>query len=128
MYRIAFRTRVAGLDGIRGAGTLLGKWSRCLLAFLRRRQEETMSLPHCGLGTRKRRTRPDAFTRSLHARRLARQPSSPFPGGAAVLTADEEPEIRVDKVMDIRRQLGEGRYSIADRIDVVIDPIVRDLG
>lgn len=39
----------------------------------------------------------------------------------------EEPEIRVEKVLDIRRQLGEGRYSITDRLDVVIDRIIEDL-
>lgn len=44
------------------------------------------------------------------------------------LRVDEEPEIRVEKVMDIRRQLGEGRYSIMDRLDVVIDRIIQDLG
>ena len=35
-----------------------------------------------------------------------------------------EPQIRVDKILDIRRQLGEGRYSIEDRLDVVIDKII----
>jgi len=44
----------------------------------------------------------------------------------AVLTMDE-PEIRVEKVLDIRRQLGEGRYSIADRLDAVIDRIIEEL-
>jgi hypothetical protein len=41
--------------------------------------------------------------------------------------SDDEPEIRVDKVLDIRRQLGEGRYSIEDRLDVVIDRILAEL-
>jgi anti-sigma28 factor (negative regulator of flagellin synthesis) len=36
-------------------------------------------------------------------------------------------EIRVDKVLEIRRQLGEGTYSIADRLDVVIERIIVDL-
>jgi hypothetical protein len=36
-------------------------------------------------------------------------------------------EIRVDKVLDIRRQLGEGTYSIADRLDVVVERILADL-
>jgi len=45
----------------------------------------------------------------------------------AVLTVDGDPEIRVEKVLDIRRQLGEGRYSITDRLDVVIDRIIEDL-
>jgi hypothetical protein len=41
---------------------------------------------------------------------------------------DDEPEIRVEKVLDIRRQLGEGRYDIEDRLDVVIDRIIQYLG
>lgn len=44
-----------------------------------------------------------------------------------VLAVDDEPEIRVEKVLDIRRQLGEGRYSIADRLDAVIDRIIEEL-
>jgi len=44
-----------------------------------------------------------------------------------VLPFDEQPEIRVEKVLDIRRQLGEGTYSLADRLDVVIDRIIQDL-
>ncbi len=36
-------------------------------------------------------------------------------------------EIRVDKVLEMRRQLGEGTYSIADRLDVVIERIIADL-
>jgi len=40
---------------------------------------------------------------------------------------EEEPEIRVEKVLDIRRQLGEGRYSIEDRLDVVIGRILVEL-
>jgi len=47
--------------------------------------------------------------------------------GETALTVDDEPEIRVEKVLDIRRQLGEGRYSIADRLDTVIDRIISDL-
>ena len=38
-----------------------------------------------------------------------------------------ESEIRVEKVLDIRRQLGEGTYSIADRLEVVIERIIEDL-
>jgi hypothetical protein len=41
--------------------------------------------------------------------------------------AVDEPEIRVEKVLDIRRQLGEGRYSVADRLDAVVDRIIADL-
>jgi hypothetical protein len=47
--------------------------------------------------------------------------------GAAALAGDGTSEIRVDKVLDIRRQLGEGTYSIAERLDVVVERIIRDL-
>ncbi len=46
---------------------------------------------------------------------------------AAVLAPDEHPDIRVDKVLEIRRQLGEGTYSIEDRLDVVVERIMEDL-
>jgi hypothetical protein len=36
-------------------------------------------------------------------------------------------EIRVNKVLDIRRQLGEGTYSIADRLDLVVERLLEDL-
>ncbi|MEN6337388.1 MAG: flagellar biosynthesis anti-sigma factor FlgM [Phycisphaerales bacterium] len=45
----------------------------------------------------------------------------------ALALDEEEPEIRVEKILDIRRQLGEGRYSIEDRLDVVIDKILAEL-
>ena len=46
---------------------------------------------------------------------------------AIVVPSDEQPEIRVDKVLEIRRQLGEGTYSIADRLDAVVDKILEEL-
>ncbi len=47
--------------------------------------------------------------------------------GLLALAGDETPEIRVDKILEIRRQLGEGTYSIAERLDVVVERIIRDL-
>ncbi len=44
--------------------------------------------------------------------------------GVAVLDTNDQAGIRVDKVLDIRRQLGEGRYSLADRLDVVVDRLM----
>ncbi len=46
---------------------------------------------------------------------------------AVVVPSAEQPEIRVDKVLEIRRQLGEGTYSIADRLDAVVDKIIEEL-
>lgn len=48
--------------------------------------------------------------------------------GPTVLAEEEQPEIRVEKVLEIRRQLGEGRFDIADRLDIVIERIINDLG
>jgi len=47
---------------------------------------------------------------------------------STVLVEEEPNDIRVDKVLDIRRQLGEGTYSIEDRLDVVVEKIIEDLG
>jgi len=44
-----------------------------------------------------------------------------------ILLEDEAADIRVDKVLQIRRQLGEGTYSIEDRLDVVVERIMEDL-
>jgi len=46
---------------------------------------------------------------------------------SAILMEDEPTDIRVDKVLEIRRQLGEGTYSIEDRLDVVVERIIEDL-
>lgn len=37
------------------------------------------------------------------------------------------PEIRIEKILDVRRQLGEGRYELAKRLDVVLDRILEGL-
>jgi hypothetical protein len=56
--------------------------------------------------------------------------STQNPGANVTVPAagEQQPEVRVGKVLDIRRQLGEGTYSIADRLDVVVERIIRDLG
>jgi len=46
---------------------------------------------------------------------------------ATILVEDEHTDIRRDKVLEIRRQLGEGTYRIADRLDVVVERIIQDL-
>ena len=46
---------------------------------------------------------------------------------AAMLAAEEYADIRTDKVLEIRRQLTDGTYSIADRLDVVAERIFEDL-
>jgi len=36
-------------------------------------------------------------------------------------------EIRIDKVLSVRRQLGEGRYYVIEKLDVVADRILEVL-
>ena len=36
-------------------------------------------------------------------------------------------EIRIDKVLSVRRQLGEGKYCISEKLDVVTDRILEEL-
>jgi hypothetical protein len=40
---------------------------------------------------------------------------------------DPEAGIRVEKVREVRRQLGEGTYSVTDRMDTVIERIIKTL-
>jgi len=44
--------------------------------------------------------------------------------GVAVLDQDAQPQVRRQKVREIRRQLGEGRYNVADRLDVVVERLL----
>lgn len=45
-------------------------------------------------------------------------------GGTALLVDERSTEIREEKVMAIRRQLDEGRYAIAERLDEVVDMLL----
>ncbi|RPJ37080.1 MAG: flagellar biosynthesis anti-sigma factor FlgM [Planctomycetaceae bacterium] len=47
--------------------------------------------------------------------------------GPAAAVAEQEPSFRVEKVLDIKRQLAEGRYDIAEKLDVVVDRLLEDL-
>lgn len=37
------------------------------------------------------------------------------------------PEVRKKKVLDVRRQLTEGKYDLGSRLDVAIDKVLEDL-
>jgi len=37
------------------------------------------------------------------------------------------PEVRREKVLDIRRQLTEGKYNLNERLDVALDRVLDDL-
>lgn len=43
------------------------------------------------------------------------------------VTAENTPKIRIDKVLSMRRQLGEGRYYVAEKLDVVVDRLIEEL-
>ena len=40
---------------------------------------------------------------------------------------DPEAGIRVEKVREVRQQLGKGTYSVTDRVDTVVEKIIKDL-
>jgi hypothetical protein len=42
-------------------------------------------------------------------------------------TGQQEPQFRVEKILDIKRQLGEGHYDIREKLDVVVDRLLEDL-
>lgn len=37
------------------------------------------------------------------------------------------PEVRQEKVLDVRRQLTEGKYDLNERLDVALDKVLEDL-
>lgn len=47
--------------------------------------------------------------------------------GSSVAVAEQEPQFRVEKVLDIKRQLAEGRYDVAGKLDVVADRLLEEL-
>ena len=49
-------------------------------------------------------------------------------GSTALLVEEHPAEIRIDKVQEIRRQLNEGRYCITDRLDAVVETLLKLLG
>ena len=42
-------------------------------------------------------------------------------------TTEFTQEIRIDKVLSVLRQLGEGRYDVVQKLDVVADRILEEL-
>ena len=37
------------------------------------------------------------------------------------------PEVRRDKVLDVRRQLNEGKYNLNERLDIAVDKVLEEL-
>ena len=48
------------------------------------------------------------------------------PIGQVLRTIAELPEIRKEKVLDIRQQLNRGKYSLNNRLDVAIDKVLEE--
>ncbi len=42
-------------------------------------------------------------------------------------TTEAAGTIRIERVLRIRRQLGAGRYGIAERVDIAVDRLLEDL-
>ena len=49
-------------------------------------------------------------------------------GGIALLIKEQPPEIRADKVLEIRWLICEGRYRITDRLDEVAEALLNLYG
>ena len=47
--------------------------------------------------------------------------------GSLAAVGDQEPPFRIEKVLDVKRQLAEGRYEIAERLDVILDRLLEEL-
>ncbi len=47
--------------------------------------------------------------------------------GELAAAAQQEPQLKAERVLDIKRQLGEGRYEIEEKLSVVIDRLLEDL-
>jgi hypothetical protein len=45
----------------------------------------------------------------------------------AFAASQDATEIRIERVLTIRRQLGEGRYHVAEKLNVVTDRILEEL-
>jgi len=49
------------------------------------------------------------------------------PIGQALKRIASLPEVRKQKILDVRRQLTEGKYDLGERLDVVLDRVLEDL-
>ncbi len=49
------------------------------------------------------------------------------PIGQVLKTIASLPEVRREKVLDVRRQLTEGKYELNKRLDVTLDKVLEDL-
>ena len=52
---------------------------------------------------------------------------SATPMGQVLKKIASLPEIRKDKVLDVRRQLTDGRYDLNERLNIAMDKVLEDL-
>ena len=45
----------------------------------------------------------------------------------AAATGQQVPQFRVAKILDVKRQLGEGCYDIEEKLGIVVDRLLEDL-
>ncbi len=38
------------------------------------------------------------------------------------------PEVRKEKILDVRQQLTEGKYDLSERLDVALEKVLEDIG
>ena len=41
--------------------------------------------------------------------------------------SQDDSDVRVEKILSIRQQLGEGRYYVFEKLDVIVDRIIEEL-
>jgi len=49
------------------------------------------------------------------------------PIGQVLKTITSLPDVRKEKVLKVRRQLTEGKYSLNERLDIALDRVLEDL-
>ena len=49
------------------------------------------------------------------------------PIGQVLKKIATQPEVRKEKVLDVRRQLTEGKYDLNRRLDIALDKVLEDL-
>jgi len=49
------------------------------------------------------------------------------PIGQVLKKIASQPEVRKEKVLDVRRQLTEGKYALNEHLDVALDRVLEDL-
>ena len=49
------------------------------------------------------------------------------PIGQVIQKIASLPEVRMDKILNVRRQLTDGKYNLNERLDIALDKVLEDL-